>query len=115
LLRIPILILLSLSPGIASAATLRETLSKALGDYCIPSDASGCTADELAYYNETKGKCECPCADQYYNPATRKCEICEQGTADRFATSCGPTSCGVGFELVEVESGGAWPDSKPRL
>jgi hypothetical protein len=108
MLKYPILLIAWLVPCTAGAVTLRETLTAKLSEYCIPK--TSCADTEAATYKSaaaSSNKCECPCADQYYNATARTCEICDAGTSGRYATSCGPTSCSVGFELVEVRNDGA--------
>jgi hypothetical protein len=100
LLRIPILILLALSPGMARAATLRETLTSALSNYCIPKDENVCEDPELiATYD--KGICKCNCLGMIYDTAARQCidgqSSCPAGQM-MAATNAG--SCAAGYYLV---------------
>ena len=78
-------VLLGLLPGAAGAATLRETLTQKLAEYCIPKDAQYCAGEEKATY--VKGKCECNCLGMVYDSAQRRC-------AD------GNTSCSSGYRMV---------------
>ena len=89
-----------------AGAGLYETLTQKLAEYCVPKDAGICeeTGDIKHKASYENGKCRCPCEDQYYDAALRKCVDCDLGTPDRFATSCGPTSCSAGYKLVAGSS-----------
>jgi hypothetical protein len=103
-LRIPILILLALSPS-PSHAGLRETLTSALGDYCVPKanndvEASfNCSSPVLAIYDSASAsanKCRCDMElGLYYDATRRKCVECEYGYLARtpFGVECTPAKC----------------------
>lgn len=81
----PILLIAWLAPGAASAG-LKETLQRALGDYCIPKDEQYCAGEEKATY--ANGKCECNCLGMVYDSAQRRCVD-------------GNTSCAAGYMLAD--------------
>jgi hypothetical protein len=107
------------SAGAATLEELRAALTSKLTEYCIPSKESGCSDEERAYYNETKGKCECPCDDMMYNQTTRSCEECvETGSFDRFSTRCHQVACIPGYKVVDIADGcpaGHYTIETPRL
>jgi hypothetical protein len=95
------------APLTVRAANLKQVLLQKLGNYCIPADAETCDDPALRATYEKDGNtrssyCKCPCEDQYYNVENRRCEDCDAGTSDRYATSCGATSCPSGYELQEI-------------
>lgn len=100
----PILLIAWLAPG-AAGAGLKETLQKALGDYCVPKEAQYCEPPFLAAYNSNASganKCGCPCDDMKYVEAERRCVDCEYGSTGRFATECKAPSCPTGMFWQEA-------------
>jgi hypothetical protein len=82
----------------AGAATLRETLTQALQNYCVPKDAEGCRIMQPRYQNSS-----CYCGDpiyMYYDATARTCRVkCPAGQIARTASVC-PTA-GYGGKLVK--------------
>jgi hypothetical protein len=66
----------------------------------VPYAAAG-TIYKAAYKVSASGtnKCECPCADMYYDASAGMCRDCDVSTPNQFATACGATSCTAGYEL----------------
>jgi hypothetical protein len=95
------------APGLARAATLRDTLASKLSEYCIPK-AGGCESPYRANYTGTG--CVCPSGGRYYSGINRRCEECSAGTYalpdTATCTECpSPTSCPTGTSLVDITGG----------
>ena len=87
-----------------AGAGLRESLSKALGDFCIPGDAATCSNANYSLSAYTPvgapgaNKCKCPCEDMAYNAVSRKCEVCEDGVDNgQYSTECRKVVCAAGY------------------
>jgi hypothetical protein len=97
-LRIPIIILLALSPRMAHAG-LRETLTSALQTYCIPKDTASCDSALRPRYQGNA----CYCGDSTYlryNATLRTCEVfCPAGQMPEKAA--GGCQAGYGGLLIK--------------
>ena len=55
-------------------------LQNAMKKYCIPVDQFNCQPNKLAKWNKTTQKCDCVDTDGIWNPNTRECFKCQNGT-----------------------------------
>ena len=102
--KIPIILLIAwLAPSVADAG-LRETLAAALKNYCVPTSGEYCAEAHKPIYRNSR--CECPCADMYYDTGRRACFDCDVSTSQG-ATTCGAQSCSAGYRLSARASSSA--------
>jgi hypothetical protein len=100
----------------ARAEGLLDKLKSALDKYCVPngnviSAEEVCSEYSLAKFDTVKGRCRCPCEDQWYDKESRSCKDCDTGSLDLWSTECKASACGDGYYAVDpLPDGGTCPN-----